>query len=276
MAGTETEIGCRMPDVRGWRMENKRKVFREQVSGIKYPASSIQHRVSGIEHPASVRRPFYALLAAAVAVVLLSACGPPPPVYIPQEYRTPAPPQGRGPGYGRQPGAAAPQPQTAPQGPVVSQAPEFKKQDISPAEEPPTPAPPPAPKTPAAEPPTPAPPPAPKTPAAEPPQHLASVQLVDQAKASLASGKPDAAIPVLERAIQADVFNGEAFLTLARAWKLKGSKRKALEFANKAELLFQEQPEKLRETLLFQAELYKEMGDEPKAAQYRQKASEVK
>jgi hypothetical protein len=63
------------------------------------------------------------------------------------------------------------------------------------------------------------------------PQHMASMHFVDQARHSLAQGKPDAAIPPLEQAIQVDVNNGEAFLLLARAWRQKGARNKALEFA---------------------------------------------
>jgi tetratricopeptide (TPR) repeat protein len=199
-----------------------------------------------------------AVLLAGIAV-LFSACASSREVYIPQEYRSPAPQQGQGYGGSQQQSrTAAPQPQTAPQGPVLNRSSDFKKQDISPAAEPA------------------APPPAAKKPAPERPQHLASMQLVDQAKASLSKGKPDAAIPVLERAIQADVYNGEAFLALARAWKQKGSRQKAFEFAKKAEILFQEEPAGLQETLLFQADLYREMGDNAKAGEYRQRASSLK
>lgn len=99
------------------------------------------------------------------------------------------------------------------------------------------------------------------------------MHLVEQAKASLAQGKPDVAIAVLEQAIQVDVHNGEAFLGLARAWRMKGSRNKSLEFSRKAEILFQENRGKLKEVYLFQSDLYKEMGDTAKSEQYRQKAS---
>jgi tetratricopeptide (TPR) repeat protein len=104
---------------------------------------------------------------------------------------------------------------------------------------------------------------------------MASMHLVDQAKTALAQGRADAAISMLEQAIQVDVYNGEAFFQLARAWRMKATPNKALEFAKKAEVLLHEEKEKLKEVYLFQAELYKEAGDSGKAGQYRQKASKL-
>ena len=114
-----------------------------------------------------------------------------------------------------------------------------------------------------------------KKPAQAPPQRLASMHLVDQAKASLAQGKADAAIPLLEQAIQVDVHNGDAFFNLARAWRMKGSRQKALQFAQKAEVLFQNDPGKLKQVYLLEADTYKEMGDAGKMQSYRQKASKL-
>lgn len=107
------------------------------------------------------------------------------------------------------------------------------------------------------------------------PQYLASMHLVDQAKASLAQGDADNAIAPLEQAIQVDVYNGEAFFGLARAWKMKGSQNKSLEFANKAEILFQDDPKKLKEVYLFKADLYKELQDTTKADYYLNKAARL-
>ena len=102
------------------------------------------------------------------------------------------------------------------------------------------------------------------------------MHLVDQAKASLAQGKADPAIPLLEKAIQVDVHNGEAFFNLAKAWRMKGSRQKALQFSQKAEVLFQDDPGKLKQVYLFEADLYKEMGDAAKTDSYRQKAAKLK
>jgi len=107
------------------------------------------------------------------------------------------------------------------------------------------------------------------------PQQLASMHLVDQAKTALSQGKPDAAIPLLEQAVQIDAYNGEAFFGLARAWRMKGSRNKAQEFAQKAELLLQDQPSELKEVYSFQADLFKELGDTRKMELYRQKASNL-
>ena len=99
--------------------------------------------------------------------------------------------------------------------------------------------------------------------------------LVDQARASLANGKPDGAIPLLEQAIEVDVYNGAAFLEMARAWRMKGSNDKALEFAHKAEILFQDEPRRLKEVYLFEAELFREMGDHKSQEQAQSKASRL-
>ena len=188
-------------------------------------------------------------------LALMAACGPPPPVYIPDEYRAPQERHDTG-----QPQAAGSQGGISPQGPVVEHPHGFTKQDIAPSSEPP------AARVVEPE----------KVSAPPPPQHTASVELVDRAKVSLAKGKPDAAISALERAIHADVNNGEAFLVLARAWKQKGARHKALEFAKKAEVLSEDQPARLKETLLLESELYGELGDKTRAGECRRKASGLK
>jgi Flp pilus assembly protein TadD len=107
------------------------------------------------------------------------------------------------------------------------------------------------------------------------PQHLASMHLVEQAKAALAQGKRDSAISLFEQAVQVDVYNGEAFFGLARAWKMKGARDKAVEFARKAEILFQDEPVKLKEVYLFEANIYKDLGDKTAEEIYRRKASRL-
>jgi Flp pilus assembly protein TadD len=105
------------------------------------------------------------------------------------------------------------------------------------------------------------------------PQYLASMHLVDQAKEALAQGQADAAISVLEQAIQVDVYNGDAFFNLAKAWKMKGNPERALEFARKAEIIFQEDTSKLKQVYLFEADIYRDLGDVKKADSYQGKAS---
>ncbi len=188
-----------------------------------------------------------------LVIVLCAACASKKQVYIPPDWKAAPPPKVEAkPQSG--PGAVSPG-----QGPVFKPQAEFKESDVPGTQE--TVVPPPQEKKPAPE---------------QQPQHVASMHLVDQAKGNLAKGKPDAAIPVYEQAIQVDVHNGDAFLGLAKAWRLKGSRQKAMEFARKAELLFQDNPVKLKETYLFQADIYKEMGDAAKANLYKQKASRLK
>jgi len=111
---------------------------------------------------------------------------------------------------------------------------------------------------------------------AKSPQGQASMQKVNQARGQLDRGRTDSAIRTLEGAVRIDARNGEAFILLARAWRQKGEKRKALEFAKKAELLYQKQPAKLKEVFLLESDLYRELGDSAKAAALRQKASGVR
>jgi hypothetical protein len=56
---------------------------------------------------------------------------------------------------------------------------------------------------------------------------------------------------------------------------MKGSRNKAQEFAQKAEVLLQDQPSKLKEVYSFQADLFKELGDSKRMEQYRQKGSKL-
>jgi hypothetical protein len=190
-------------------------------------------------------------MALMLAVALIAAsCTHRKVVYVPPEWQKP-PPVSQSPVS-----SAMPQPvpkQTA----ILKPPPVIKESDITaPAEAP-------------SKPPE-------KVPKQSPPQHAASMHLVDQAKASLAQGKADPAIPLLEQAIQIDVHNGEAFFNLAKAWRMKGARQKAVQFSQKAEILFQDDRGKLKQLYLFEADLYKEMGDTAKMDAYRQKASKLK
>jgi tetratricopeptide (TPR) repeat protein/predicted small lipoprotein YifL len=187
-------------------------------------------------------------------VVSISACGPKKIVYFPQEWQTP--PQSSQAATAQK--SAVPNQQTAspPVASFLKRPPAIKESDVH--EGPQT-----------------ATTPARKDPSVKPPEHLASMHVVEQARTSLAQGRPDAAIPLLEKAIQVDGYNGEAFFGLARAWRMKGSHQKALEFARKAEILFQDDPRKLKEVYLFEADLYNDMGDIRQVELYRQKASKL-
>jgi tetratricopeptide (TPR) repeat protein len=107
------------------------------------------------------------------------------------------------------------------------------------------------------------------------PQQVASLHLVDTANAHLKKGNADEAVRILEQAIQVDSYNGDAFFGLARAWRMKGSREKAMEFSTKAEILFQDEPVKLREVYLFKADLFEEIGDRDKNLYYRKKAERL-
>jgi hypothetical protein len=197
----------------------------------------------------STARWFMILLMALVT----SACSPPKQVYIPYEWQAPPPPSSAS------SLPAPPQPQSAPQhlpqGPILKPPPSFTEQDLSSGS-------------------STGPPPAKKQ-EAQSPQLLASMHLVDQAKASIAQGKVDHAITLLEKSIQVDGYNGEAFFQLAKAWRMKGSRQKSVEFFQKAEILYQDNPAKLKELYRFAAELYKDSGDAVKSDQYRQKAARL-
>lgn len=189
----------------------------------------------------------------------LLACTSRKAVYIPPEWQTAPPPSGASqqPGQPARPSQPAQSrlqsPPPSSSGPLLKAPPTIKEKDLSEESEPPVEKKQPAPQ----------------------PQYLASMHLVEKANGSLTQKKPDQAIPVLEEAIQVDVHNGEAFYSLAKAWRMKGSRQKALEFSKKAELLFQEDSRKLKEVYAFQAELYKEMGDSANREMCLKKAAKL-
>ncbi|MEJ5301717.1 MAG: tetratricopeptide repeat protein [Thermodesulforhabdaceae bacterium] len=106
----------------------------------------------------------------------------------------------------------------------------------------------------------------------ETPQVLASVRLVDDARQMRVKGKVDEAIRLLERAIEVDAYNGEAFYELALCWKAKGDIKKALSFADRSERIFAGNPEKLKKVYLLKTQLFDAAGKKEEAQKYRQKA----
>lgn len=191
------------------------------------------------------------------SALFLFACAPVKPVYIPPQWQTPPP---------KSPPAEAVKQEAQPPKsaqPIVKPPAEIKEQDLPQAQ------------AQADTLPTAAGPAAKNAGRAAEPQYLASMHLVDQAKASLAVGNADNAIPPLEQAIQVDVYNGQAFFELARAWKMKDSPEKALEFANKAEMLLQDNRADLKRVYQLKAELYKEIDDPAKAEYYLRQASRL-
>lgn len=112
-------------------------------------------------------------------------------------------------------------------------------------------------------------------PTAKNPQYLASMHLVNTAKVSLQQGNAEQAIAQLEQAVQVDAYNAEAFLVLAQAWQAKGDLKRALEFARKAEILYQDEPKALKRVYLLEADLLKQNGQVSEAEDFRQKAARL-
>ncbi len=106
----------------------------------------------------------------------------------------------------------------------------------------------------------------------ESPQLLASAQLVKQADLNLQRGAVEEAMSLYEQAIQIDVYNGDAFYGLARAWYRKGNYSQALEFGHKAEILFQGRAGKLKSLYLLEAKICQALNDNEAASAYLMKA----
>jgi hypothetical protein len=107
------------------------------------------------------------------------------------------------------------------------------------------------------------------------PQYYASMHLVNNAKTELSQGNAEQAIAQLEQAIQVDAYNAEAFYCLAQAWEVKGDIKRALEFARKSEILFQDEPQELKKVYLLETELLKRSGQASESEIYRQKAARL-
>jgi tetratricopeptide (TPR) repeat protein len=98
---------------------------------------------------------------------------------------------------------------------------------------------------------------------------------VNTAKSALQQGNAEQAIAQLEQAIQVDAYNAEAFFVLAQAWQASGDNKRALEFARKAEILYQDEPQALKRVYLLEADLLKRSGQKSEAEIYRQKAARL-
>ena len=62
------------------------------------------------------------------------------------------------------------------------------------------------------------------------PRAIASLQLIDQGRLFLESGKPDHAIRMYEQALNLDPANGQNYYYLSEAWLMKGNIEQASEF----------------------------------------------
>jgi len=87
----------------------------------------------------------------------------------------------------------------------------------------------------------PEPPPPPESPAT--PRALASLQLTEQGKSLLNKGNPDAAIRVLERAVNLNPGSGENYYYLSEGWLQKSEAKQAKEFNHLAEIYLNDYPD---------------------------------
>jgi tetratricopeptide (TPR) repeat protein len=75
------------------------------------------------------------------------------------------------------------------------------------------------------------------------PRILASLQLTEQGRSLLNKDKPDAAIRVLERAVNLNPGSGENYYYLSEGWLQKGEAKQAKEFNHLAEIYLNEYPD---------------------------------
>ncbi len=113
-------------------------------------------------------------------------------------------------------------------------------------------------------------------PVSKTPQHLASLELVKKARDFALSGKIDTAIEYLERAIELDSYNGDAFYEMARCWEIKGDHDKALAFIDRSIRIFQGRPNQLRKSYLFKAAILRASGKEEEAKKILDLANSLK
>lgn len=112
----------------------------------------------------------------------------------------------------------------------------------------------------------------PRVPEEKSPQRIASAELVDRARNLALSGQVDEALGLLERAIEIDAYNGEAFYEMARCWELKGNHNRALTFVDRAILIFEGRPERLKKAYLLKSEILMRLGRTEEAHRLRSMA----
>lgn len=215
----------------------------------------------GGEHHATM------LMLLVVLTVLAGGCSSKRAVYIPSEWRTTAPPVAGAPGLG-----GATLPPSGPSQPVMQPTPQIQERDLNavPGRSPDARGVPAASISGSGDVPE-----SSRAGTAETPQYLASMHLVNTAKTALQQGNTEQAIAQLEQAIQVDAYNAEAFFVLAQAWQAEGDVKRALEFARKAEILYQDEPQALKKVYLLEADLLKRNGQGSEAEIYRQKATRL-
>ena len=75
------------------------------------------------------------------------------------------------------------------------------------------------------------------------PRTVALLSLVDQGRAYLKQDRPDAAIRVLERAVNINPQRGESYYYLSEAWLMKENYSQALEYNRLAETYLGNDPQ---------------------------------
>ncbi len=103
-------------------------------------------------------------------------------------------------------------------------------------------------------------------------RQVPSSKMVESARKLRQEGKIDEAIKSLERAIELNPNNGDAFYELSLCWKEKRNFNKALFFADKAEKLFSGNRQKLKDLYILKAQLLEALGKKEEAKAYREKA----
>ena len=74
------------------------------------------------------------------------------------------------------------------------------------------------------------------------PRAIASLELTTQGRNLLTQGRPDAAIRLLERALQLNPTNGQNYYYLAEAWIMKKNLSQAREYNDLAQIYFVADP----------------------------------
>lgn len=106
------------------------------------------------------------------------------------------------------------------------------------------------------------------------PQRIASLELVERARELALSGKVDEALGLLERAIEVDAYNGDAFYEMARCWELKGNHSAALNFIDRAISIFEGRPQNVQKAYLLKAEILEQLGDMEESHRFKSLGNE--
>jgi len=107
------------------------------------------------------------------------------------------------------------------------------------------------------------------------PQNVASAELVNQARELALAGRTEEALRRLERAVELNAYNGDAFYEMARCWEIRGDHERALTFINRAIAIFRGKPSKLIPAYFFKAAILEKLGRISEAAKIREMARKL-